>query len=190
MIQGLNTLGRIAPGASMAASRIAQWYLANQLRIEFWSTISATTLTFLNSAANAILKNADPVAIQGGSPGEWVEGKIGANATDYELIDDFRGGNITSIKTNQQNEQRLLDAITKEAETLRNRVSDIQPRKGAPTSVTPIPISTVNTRTLIMIIPESNLSYLTKPGFIAAVTKIQTTTRVGIQVLTLRGWKK
>ncbi|MFZ2872494.1 RHS repeat-associated core domain-containing protein, partial [Zavarzinia sp.] len=189
-LQTLNLVGRIAPAVYVLSTRLTYWYLLNAARIEFWTTVSAGVLTFINMSAQAIVNNAETVKLVNGNPGEFVEQKIGANATQYQMIDDFQYGNVTSIKTNQQDMQRCLDAIEHEATSLGNHKSDFKPVPGAPPGTMPIPISSVNTRSLLMIIPENFSSYLRNPHFVNAVAKIQSSTKVAIQVLPLKGWKK
>jgi hypothetical protein len=185
-----SVIGRVLPVALILGHRLAYWAFTNQTRIEFYYTLSAGALAFVEASSNLLLNNVDPVEMANNNPGDWVEKQVGANMTDYEVIDDFRDGNVTSIKTNQQSMERLTAAITKEAETLGSRSQDFQPRNSAPASVKPIPISTVQTRTVLFTIPETNAGFLRDSTFIQAVRQIQQSTKVIVRVVPIRGWKK
>lgn len=184
----VNFTARIFPALLFTANRIAFWYFTHAVYIELG--IGLLNLATMRESAQPLLENNDPVEIQGGSPGDWVERKVGANATYYELIDDFRDGTVTSWKTNQQDMDRLLRSIEKEAETLGNRAQAFQPRNDAPPGTLPIPLDQVRTRVSAWVIPETNASFLTNSRFIQTVTSIQRTTRTVIQVIPLRGWRK
>jgi hypothetical protein len=190
-ILAANIVGRYFTIAYILANRFAYWFYANQVKIDFaWTTIDFAANVFLDVSTNLLLNNEDEVQLVNGNPGDWVEDKLGANANDYEIIDDFRDGNVTSIKTNQQNMDRLLRAIEKEAQTLGNRKQDFQPRNSAPPSVKSIPISTVKSRTLLMVIPENHASFLSNPTFVRGVRQIQQATRTAVNVIPLRRWRK
>jgi hypothetical protein len=114
-----------------------------------------------------------------------VQDKMGANQTGYQLIDDYRNGQATSIKTSSQSMERVLREIRKEAETLGNRSA---PFKGAKGSNLP-PLSVTSVRGLVMVIPEHNGYWLRNPNFINAVRAIATETQVVVDVLPMRSWR-
>ena len=186
-----NTFARLVPAFQHVALRFAYWVFANQAKIELgYYALSIAAHVGLQASTKLLLYNEEPVQLASGNPGQWVENKIGANATQYELIDDFTDGNITSVKTNQQSVERLINMIDKEANTLGNRKSDIQPMNSAPSSVKPIPMSSVRSRTLLVVIPETNAGFLRDPRLLQAVRQLQQSTRVVINVVPLRGWRK
>jgi RHS repeat-associated protein len=184
-----NLAGRLVPSAYLASSRFAYWVFANQVRIEFYASLGALASTFLEVSTNLLLHNAQPVQIVNNNPGVWMQEVVGANMTAYELIDDFRDGNAMSIKTNQQSMGRLIAAISHEAETLGNRTADFQPIRSARSSVPPLPLSQVTTRTVMMVIPETHAFFLRDSTFIQAVRQIQQANGVIVRVVPLRGWK-
>jgi len=98
-----STLGQIANLSRMVVSRIMvltirgmYWYFDNQLKIALAELISAGGLAFLDYAAEQLANNTQPVPES--NTGEWIESKVGANATDYEVADDFRDETATSFK--------------------------------------------------------------------------------------------
>jgi YD repeat-containing protein len=189
IVSTMSVIGRVLPAVYVLASRFAYWFFENQMKIDFWLHASEAALIFMQYSSNLILNNEEAIDIQDGNPGAWVERKVGANATGYELIDDYRDGNAMSIKTNQQDMPRLLRLIQNEAETLGNRNSDFQPGNQYP-GLKPLPIADVKSRTVMVIIPETNAGFLRDPSFIAAVKQIQRTTRTIVNVVPLRGWRK
>ncbi|MCP4549449.1 MAG: RHS repeat-associated core domain-containing protein, partial [bacterium] len=167
-------------------ARSILWYLNWAIKIEFGIASIALSLTFADHAMSVLINNLEPVP---DNPGHWVEERVGANATQYEIVDDYRDSNVTSLKTNRQTKPRLLRAITKEAETLANRKQDFQPRKSAPPGTPPIPVASVRTRMLIMVIPERHIRFFNDPSFRQAIRSTAMRTRVLIRVVPLKGWR-
>jgi len=145
------------------------------------------------------LNNTDPIAPGEPDVGTFAEGKLGVNRPYFKLIDDFRDGNATSVKSRGPATfvyNRTLDDIRSEAEALRDHNSPFELGSDAPAAVradpemAPIPISSVQTRSLIMVIPENHSWLLGKPGFIDTIEAIHNDTDVFIHVIPLRGWRR
>lgn len=136
----------------------------------------------MNSGADAILKNTTEYT---GDVGGVVKEKMGANKTGYQLIDDYRNDQATSIKSSRQSFDRVLREIRKEAETLGNRSSAFKGDKGS--NLPPLPVTSV--RGVVMVIPEHNGHWLRHPTFINTVRTIAAETKVMINVLPMRNWR-
>jgi RHS repeat-associated protein len=193
IVATLNIAGRVYPAAQFAALRIGYWYFQNQTRILMANALLAmggAATVFLDAATEALLRNTDPVQLVNNNPGDWVQKKVGANATQYNIIDDFRDANATSIKTSQANMTRTLRELEKEARTMAKHNSPWKPSNTAPAGVTPIPIAATRTRTVLMIIPQNHSQFLNNPTFLRTVTTIHNTTGVILRVVPLRGWRR
>ena len=129
------------------------------------------------------------VSLMGGSPGEGLDQKCGANAMAFEVINDLGEGNPTSTKSNQQSMAPWLRAIENEAGALGKRVAGFQAKEEPPNPIEPIPISSVQARTLMMTIPTRNVSFPRYPTLLSAATREQSTAQATIQVLPLREWR-
>lgn len=118
------TISTVAFNSLLFFGNTATFVAENAIEIEFYGLLGAGALELVNTATANIVNNDEPIQYKNDNPGDWVEGKLGANATSYEIIDDFRDGNATSIKVNSQTMDRCLGVIGKEARTLANRKQD------------------------------------------------------------------
>ena len=155
-------------------------------------------LELVNSATANIVNNTEEVELKGpnrntgfpGDPGDWVQKKIGANYHG-KMIDDWRDGNATSIKTTGGNLDRTLDQISHEARSLRAHNSDWEPSSDAAGKDLPTKsIAQTRTKMLIMVIPENHQSFLRNQEFLSTVEAIHDQTDVIIHVLPLPKWRR
>jgi RHS repeat-associated protein len=186
-------LGRITPILYFASLRLAYYLFANATKLEFYVDLTVLASEFLESGTNIILNNTSSINYRNDppEPGEWVEMQVGANKTEYEIIDDFRERNVTSIKTNQSTTiERCLRKIKEYTVEIGQRKRSFQPKDENRKSSPPINLSDVRTRTLFVVIPENHISYLSDKSFINAINQLQRANRVIIRVVPLRGWRK
>lgn len=203
IVHVINFAVRIFPawqGLQVFALRALYWTFDNALKIELSMALGALALdagaAFLDDAAKALIDNTDDVPTKDGAQGDWVEAKVKANATQYEIIDDhrYRNGLATSIKTSGKElkdgtiASGLLKEINKEAQTLASRTSDWRPRKGF--DVPPLPMANTPATALLQVIPENHAHFLSNQQFRLAVRDIAIKTRTVISVVPLRGWIK
>jgi len=152
----LDLIARIVPASTFLTNQILYWTFIHAIRIEIGIKLPSIALAFLGHGARILLNNTEPLQLINENPGEWIERRVGANATQYEVVDDFRGNHATSVKSNQQNQTRLLRAIRQEAETLEGKQT-FQPGSTAKAG-TP-PKTGIKTGGLMMAIPENHASF-------------------------------
>jgi RHS repeat-associated protein len=180
-------IGQLSPSAYLTISRLLYWTFENQTRMEFYATLGGLAAAFLEVATNSILYNNQLVQLENNNPGVWVEKLVNANQTNFRLIDDFRDGNVTSIKTHFGGGiEGLEKKIRTEATALGNHNSDFWPINKRIDR--PIPLDQVTSRTLLVPIPENHAYFLRNPAFIQMVRDVQRAHRVIVRVVPLKGW--
>jgi hypothetical protein len=182
----LDLIARIVPAGTFLTNWILYWSFTAGIRVETEIVLNSAALKFLDNGAWILVKNTEPVRLINDNPGEWVEERVGANATQYEVADDFRDAHATSVKSNHQNQTRLLRAITQEALTLEGKHT-FQPRNTAPAS-TP-PRTGIKTQALMVAIPENHTNFFKDWIFKDAVRRVAEDTEVVIRVIPIRGWR-
>jgi hypothetical protein len=195
VVTAMRVLSFVVPRLSYYANMSAYWFFANSVAIEFYFNISVLGLMFLDGACELVIQNTEPVIpINNEEVGEFVEHKINANATKYNGIDDIREGStkdkfhVTSLKSNSQNITRLTKVIEDTAQDLTpNR--NFKSKKEFIGQVPVIQSSQVESKALIVVIPQNHSSYLTNTKFIQMVNQTAKATQVAIRVVPLTGWK-
>jgi RHS repeat-associated protein len=186
-----NIIGRVVPVIYLASLKSVFFLFANATKIEFYTDLSFLASLFIEISTSAMLDNFDKIEFarpkEQGNPGEWVERKIGANAVDYQVIDDFREGNATSIKTvSGISETASLRSIEKHASDLR-KLKNIIPKPDKP-ELPIIEACKVTAKTLFVVIPENQSDYLRSARFVSKIRNIQSNNSIILRIVTLRGW--
>jgi hypothetical protein len=166
------------------STQVLYWLFTSAIRIKLDIPLPSAALLFLDTTAQILLANTEPVPPN--NPGGWIEDRVGANATEYEVANDFRGNHATSIKSSRRTAERVLREIEKEAQTMHGKTT-FQPRSSTPPST--LPQMGVQTHAVIMVIPENHGDFLGNRAFMAQVRKLVQQTRVIIRVIPLRGWE-
>jgi hypothetical protein len=190
----MRVLSFVVPRLSYYANMSAYWFFTNTVTIEFYFNIGVLGLLFLDGACDAIIKNTEPIIpINNNEIGGIVEKKANANALAYQGIDDIRPGNsegkvhVTSIKSNSQNMDRLMNRVSGWAQDL-STDRNFKPKNEFFGQLPVIQASQVESKSLLVVIPQNHSAYLTNTKFLQWINQTAKSTQVAIRVVPLTGW--
>jgi hypothetical protein len=171
------------------------WYYANETRLYIAGTIAPFALGVIDWGLQKIIENTEPVKIINGNPGEFVEQKFGANATGYEVIDDIRISpdgrvHVTSIKT-CSGDAGAIETLAKSELKKLQASRDFTPIKQTQYQHLPtISKNMVETKALIIAIPQDNTSVLRNSTLTNTINTLATKTQVAVRIVPVGGWLK
>jgi len=181
----------------VAGNRLGFWYFMNQIRIgnaldglAIGTAVVQGALYSLDYMCNALISNTSPVVMKDGNPGNWAQEKVGANSTLHEDIDHAGDGMAVSMKTCSRKMSGLKKVVLKEATAVGRRNSDWVPQRQYKNVAKPIPIQSTPVRAVLIAIPENHAHFLTNPGFIQHVKRVQEVTRTIIRVVPVQRWRR
>jgi RHS repeat-associated protein len=190
----MRVLSFVVPRLSYYANMSAYWFFTNTVTIELYFNIGVLGLLFLDGACEAIIRNTEPVIpINNNEVGGFVEKKANANAVAYQGIDDIRPGSsegkvhVTSIKSNSQNMDKLTYKVDKWAQDLSTN-RNFKPKNEFSGQIPVIQSSQIESKSLLVVIPQNHSAYLTNTKFLQAINQIARSTQVAIRVVPLTGW--
>ena len=200
-----DAVGRAFPVLQLVTWKAHFWVVTHMLQIELALSGASLLLFFgapiLDDMIDVFMMSTEPVPDDVDAIGPWFERKMGANATEYEIIDDWRDGTETptgrsgglvisykhkdSVAPGPEPWSRTLKEVEKEAKTIAGRMKEtstgFRPQNSAPPGT--LPIREAQGGAVVMFVPKVRIAWYQHAGFRDSLRRIQEATRVMVRVV-------